>query len=103
MCLVERVQQLGAAIFYYSGRRTLKRKIHQKHQVRFYSDDNPGNGRVDNSLCGEGLTVPQGGTKSFYCSNAVGRYVFVRLVGSSKVLTLCEVEIYTKRKCNNYY
>ena len=56
--------------------------------MRSYSGDNPGNGGVDNPLCGDGLTVPQGGTKSFYCPNAVGRYVFCAPRGKRSTIIL---------------
>ena len=44
-----------------------------------------------------------GETKSFYCDPPlVGQYVFIRIPGNSKSLTICEVEVYsTRRTANN--
>lgn len=49
--------------------------------------------RDGNTKCGDLHSVAQGQTLDVYCSGAVGRYVFVVIPGSSKTLTLCEVEV----------
>lgn len=45
--------------------------------------------------CGEQHSVGQGQALNVSCSSAMGRYVFVVIPGSSKTLTLCEVEVVT--------
>ena len=43
-----------------------------------------------------------GETKSFYCDPPlVGQYVFIRIPGKRKFLTICEVEVYSSRKTGN--
>ena len=43
-----------------------------------------------------------GETKSFYCDPPiVGRYVSVIIPGTRKILTICEVEVYSMRGISN--
>ena len=49
-----------------------------------------------NTKCGGQHSVAQGQTLDVSCSGEVGRYVFVVIPGSSKTLTLCEVEVNTE-------
>ena len=43
-----------------------------------------------------------GETKSFYCDPPlVGQYVFIRIPGNRKILSICEVEVYSTRRTGN--
>jgi len=43
-----------------------------------------------------------GETKSFYCDPPlVGQYVFIRIPGNRKILSICEVEVYSTRTTGN--
>ena len=54
-------------------------------------------GGLNNTICASGLSVPQGKGKFFRCNFTVyGRYVYIRIPGTGKVLTLCEVEVYSR-------
>ena len=49
-----------------------------------------------NDLCTNDLRVPQGKGKFFRCNMTLyGRYLFIRIPGSSEVLVLCEVEVFS--------
>ncbi|KAL9987750.1 hypothetical protein ACROYT_G002106 [Oculina patagonica] len=53
-------------------------------------------GGSTNQLCAGDLSVPQGKGKYFRCTSTVyGRYVYIRIPGPGKILTLCEVEVYS--------
>ncbi|KAL9987766.1 hypothetical protein ACROYT_G002123 [Oculina patagonica] len=53
-------------------------------------------GGLNNHLCASNLSVPQDKGKYFRCSPTVyGRYVHIRIPGAKKILTLCEVEVYS--------
>uniref|UniRef100_UPI003AB044D9 uncharacterized protein n=1 Tax=Centroberyx gerrardi TaxID=166262 RepID=UPI003AB044D9 len=54
--------------------------------------ENNGN---SNSRCAVISQIPSGRTYSFQCNYMAGRYVNVFLPGKKKVLSLCEVEVYT--------
>ncbi|XP_048585488.1 uncharacterized protein LOC5506705 isoform X1 [Nematostella vectensis] len=61
-------------------------------------DDLTDNGNT-NPLCGDMFSMATLQKLSIYCKpRRSGRYVNVRLVGASMVLTLCEVEVYSESK-----
>ena len=46
--------------------------------------------------------MSSGETKSFYClPPLVGQFVYVRVPGNRKLLTVCEVEVYSTRRTSN--
>uniref|UniRef100_A0A673HFV7 Uncharacterized LOC107720486 n=1 Tax=Sinocyclocheilus rhinocerous TaxID=307959 RepID=A0A673HFV7_9TELE len=47
-----------------------------------------------NPVCAVVSTIPAGATYSYSCHGMEGRYVFVNLPGTSKILTLCDVGVY---------
>uniref|UniRef100_A0A8C1S370 Fucolectin tachylectin-4 pentraxin-1 domain-containing protein n=1 Tax=Cyprinus carpio TaxID=7962 RepID=A0A8C1S370_CYPCA len=49
-----------------------------------------------NPVCAVVSTIPAGATYSYSCNWMEGRYVTVNIPGTSRVLTLCEVEVYGK-------
>ena len=56
------------------------------------------NGGADNSLCANNIQIPQGDSKTYFCSpKAYGRYLYIRLL-RQMALTLCEVEVYSYLK-----
>ena len=60
-------------------------------------------GGVANPRCGGIYAVPQGEGKSFYCRPYLnGRYVTIRSLKTSELLTLCEVEVYSARRGMTY-
>ena len=64
--------------------------------------DSIADGGSSNHLCGSQLAVPQGRGETFLCSpSVVGRFVYVRIPGLGKLLTLCEVEVYSGGKNMN--
>ena len=70
----------------------------------FLNSGNSGqNGGQSNPSCGGLHSMNSGETKSFYCVPLLaGQFVFVRIPSSSKkVLTLCEVQVYSTRQNNN--
>ncbi|XP_073668795.1 uncharacterized protein [Paramisgurnus dabryanus] len=54
--------------------------------------DNNGN---NNELAATIESIPLGGTQTFTFDNIQGQYVNIFLPGTQKILTLCEVEVYT--------
>ena len=61
-----------------------------------------GNGTSTNTSCGGTLSLGKGETKPFYCDPPiVGRYVSVVVPGTSKVVNICEVEVYSIRRVSN--
>ena len=57
------------------------------------------NGGADNSLCADNIRIPAGSSKTYSCSpKAYGRYLYIRLPGNYKMLTLCEVEVHSYLK-----
>ena len=64
--------------------------------------DSIADGGSSNHLCGSQLAVPEGRGETFFCSpSVVGRFVYVRIPGLGKILTLCEVEVYSGGKNMN--
>ena len=60
------------------------------------------NGGANNSLCADNIQIPQGGSKTYSCRpKAYGRYLYIRIPGRNKILTLCEVEVYSLSKSVN--
>ena len=58
-----------------------------------------GNDTSTNTSCGGTLSMANGETKSFYCDPPiVGRYVSVVIPGTRKLLSICEVEVYSIRQ-----
>ena len=58
-----------------------------------------------NPKCGDTYTYqfPVGEGRSFFCHPSLkGRYVIIRFVDKDKVLTLCEVEVYSERRGMKY-
>ena len=58
--------------------------------------DSSANGGASNHLCAanNGLGASKVGT--FFCKpTASGRFVYIRIPGKNKVVTLCEVEVYS--------
>ena len=54
------------------------------------------NGGADNSLCADNIRIPAGSSKAYFCRpKAYGRYLYIRIPGNDKMLTLCEVEVYS--------
>ncbi|XP_068725972.1 receptor-type tyrosine-protein phosphatase T-like isoform X6 [Montipora capricornis] len=61
-----------------------------------------GNNTSTNTGCGGTLSMVTGETKSFYCyPPIVGRYVSVVVPGVRKILTICEVEVYSTPQTSN--
>ncbi|XP_067027638.1 uncharacterized protein, partial [Acropora muricata] len=61
-----------------------------------------GNDTSTNTSCGGTLSLDNGETKPFYCDPPiVGRYVSVVVPGTSKVITMCEVEVYSVREVSS--
>lgn len=58
-------------------------------------DRKPDGSGWQNSVCRSRLKIPRGETYQFDCS-ATGRYVTIRIPGSSEILNLCEVEVLGK-------
>ena len=69
-------------------------------EVFFYpSGDSLANNGNSNPRCGGLYSMANLLKASFYCKpRKNGRYVNIRLVGSSMVLTLCEVEVYSESR-----
>ena len=60
------------------------------------------NGGANNSLCADNIQIPTGSSKTYSCSpKAYGKYLYIRIPGSDKILTLCEVEVYPLSKSVN--
>ena len=60
------------------------------------------NGGANNHLCADNIQIPTGSSKTYVCSpKAYGRYLYIRIPGSNKTLTLCEVEVYSLSKSVN--
>ena len=57
-----------------------------------------GNDTSTNTSCGGNLSMVTGETKSFYCDPPiVGHFVSVVIPGIRKILSICEVEVYSIR------
>ena len=60
------------------------------------------NGGANNHLCADNIQIPASSSKTYSCSpKAYGRYLYIRLPGNNKELTLCEVEVYSLSKSVN--
>ena len=60
------------------------------------------NGGANNHLCADNIRIPQGDSKTYGCRPKVyGRYLYIRIPGSKRILTLCEVEVYSLSKSVN--
>ena len=60
------------------------------------------NGGANNHLCADNIQIPTASSKTYSCRpKAYGRYLYIRIPGSNKVLTLCEVEVYSLSKSVN--
>ena len=60
------------------------------------------NGGADNHLCADNIQIPTGRSKTYVCRpKAYGRYLYIRIPGNGKTLTLCEVEVYSLSKSVN--
>ena len=54
------------------------------------------NGGADNSLCASNIQIPARSSKTYFCGpKAYGRYLYIRIPGIRRFLTLCEVEVYS--------
>ncbi|XP_015757056.1 PREDICTED: uncharacterized protein LOC107336496 isoform X2 [Acropora digitifera] len=61
-----------------------------------------GNDTSTNTSCGGALSLANGETNPFYCDPPiVGRYVSVVVPGTSKVVSICEVEVYSVRQVSS--
>ena len=61
------------------------------------------NGGADNSLCADNIQIPASSSITYSCRPKVyGRYLYIRIPGKNKVLTLCEVEVYSLSKTVNF-
>ena len=73
--------------------------------IHFYSFDSgneTANGGANNHLCADNIQIPIGSSKTYGCRpKAYGRYLYIRIPGSDKILTLCEVEVYSLSKSVN--
>ena len=59
-------------------------------------------GGANNHLCADNIRIPQGSSKTYGCRPKVyGRYLYIRIPGSKRILTLCEVEVYSLSKSVN--
>ena len=62
----------------------------------------PGNDTSTNTSCGGTLSLANGETNPFYCDPPiVARYVSVVVPGTSKVVSMCEVEVYSVRQVSS--
>ena len=60
------------------------------------------NGGANNHLCADNIQIPTGSSKTYGCRpKAYGRYLYIRIPGNDKSLTLCEVEVYSLSKSVN--
>ena len=58
-------------------------------------------GGISNEICGSSLGISGGETKTFHCdSTKFGRYVYVRIPGSIKSLSFCEIQVYSTISSN---
>jgi len=67
--------------------------------VFVHSGNSNQTGGQSNPSCGGSHSMNSGETKSFYCDPPlVGQYVFIRIPGTGKIITICEVEVYSRRR-----
>ena len=61
-----------------------------------------GNDTSSYTSCGGTPSLANGETKPFYCDPPiVGRYVSVVVLGTGKVVSMCEVEVYSVRQVSS--
>ena len=59
------------------------------------------NGGANNHLCADNIKIPASISKAYFCRpKAYGRYLYIRIPGSDKMLTVCEVEVYPCKTVN---
>ncbi|CAH3036503.1 unnamed protein product, partial [Porites lobata] len=59
------------------------------------------NGGANNHLCADNIQIPTASSKTYVCRpEAYGRYLYIRIPGNNKMLTLCEVEVYSLIQSN---
>lgn len=62
----------------------------------YFQGDSTGNGGASNRLCATVSTLGAGKEGIFFCKPAAtGRYIYIRIPGINKVVTICEVEVYS--------
>lgn len=62
----------------------------------FWTGNDASGGGATNPLCASDLSVPEGKGTFFRCNFTLfGRYVYIRMPGDGRTLTLCEVEVYS--------
>ena len=60
------------------------------------------NGGANNYRCADNIQIPASSSKTYFCRpKAYGRYLYIRIPGNDKILTLCEVEVYSLSKSVN--
>ena len=60
------------------------------------------NGGANNYRCADNIQIKASSSKTYFCRpKAYGRYLYIRIPGSDKMLTLCEVEVYSLSKSVN--
>ena len=61
-----------------------------------FQGNSTSNGGASNHLCATNNGLGGGKVGTFICNpTASGRYVYVRIPGNNKVVTVCEVEVYS--------
>ena len=61
-----------------------------------FEGDSTSNGGENNRLCADNIRLGANQEGTFFCKpRASGRYVYIRNPGSSKVVVVCEVEVYS--------
>ena len=77
-------------------------KLHVIILVLLHSGNSNQTGGATNPSCGGIHSMSSGETKTFYClPRLVGQFVYVRVPGIRKILTVCEVEVYSTRRTSN--
>ena len=68
-----------------------------------FQGDSSANGGASKHLCATNGVLGAGKVGIFFCKpTASGRYVYVRIPGNDKVVTLCEVEVYSSYLHSKY-
>ncbi len=75
---------------YIQGQKKIQIKSHTNEQQKHRSNTL----FLSFSRCAVVSTIPAGATYSYSCRGMEGRYVFVNIPGTLKILTLCEVGVY---------
>ena len=73
-----------------------------------FQGDSTANGGANNSRCANNIRLATEEEGTFFCKpTASGRYVYIRNPGNSKVVVVCEVQVYSLSSefsfsvCNN--